>query len=1077
MNSLLLAFLVVPALAAAEPARLSLQLGHGQSVSAVSLSEDGRFLMTFGEDKTNILWDADTGAELRRYGNMPCYPNAGLLLKAKDLFIMAGRSCAGRIAVYQLSTGKQLAYVPAHTGYINRLVLSPDGKLLASAGDDGKVRLWSVGTWTPVRTFSRGDNTMSVAFSKDGALLAAVGGYFSHREGSDYSIRVWEVKTGKERAKFESRIKVDDAAFLPDGRLVTVASRGMYVGPNRYMVSDGGVWYWDIAAGTRTYAAPLAREFEHKYIAALPGGRFLTSSEPIVATKDGGEAFTSSGSPEISEWDPAQPSTSTYRIKDRSIVTSVGIDFKRNGVNHHNGLVNWDHAARRWTLGKGGGVKLVFAPSIQPATDVEVSPLGDRIVSAHHDGAIRFWSFDAAELMRSSASAHIGSASSMRFDPTGRHLVTTGYDNQVLDWDIASVSIKAAHSGKGGTGAAIDSAGARIYAAGADEVLELDAATKAVLRTWKLPTDPQVAGSSSDLLFIEEAGLLAVALPKGDVQLIDVRSGNMRERLKNEGWWSSLAYDPKNGVLAASGKKTITLWELASGKKLRTFQAAEASGMAFSPDGRRIYTAGNLEDALNEWDVATGKHVRRFGSLGGRPALAKVAVFPKGDWLITGSNDGALRLWDARTGTLVAQLYGMNDSWAVLAPDGRFDGDALARKRMHLVRGFAAYPLDAYMDRYFTPGLLEQILSRKAAGKARASSFSLKPPPTSTIAGAADGALLDQDELRVTVSASDQGGGVDEIRLYNNGRRVSAAGSAAGPAATFTVTLARGKNELEAVSFSKDRVQGQTARLTVRRQVAPGVSGAAKLFAAGAGIGAFANSSVQPLRFPPSDAKDIVALLGTKGGAYYSDIKAFTKIDAEATKAGVLLMFQSLEQSSVDDTVVIMLSAHGGLKDGEWLFIPHDWRGDRQTGLSARELAAALAKIPAQHVVLFIDACHSGGALASFGEMQASLRGATARLSRDLGLYVIAASQKEQVAQESGALQHGVLTYAAIEALSGKADADKDNSVSAQELVRYVRWRVPAIGDELSRASGKPMGQMPDIEAIGADFALLPSAP
>lgn len=441
---------------------------------------------------------------------------------------------------------------------------------------------------------------------------------------------------------------------------------------------------------------------------------------------------------------------------------------------------------------------------------------------------------------------------------------------------------------------------------------------------------------------------------------------------------------------------------------------------------------------------------------------------------MTGSNDGALRLWDARSGALAARLYGVGDSWVVLAPDGRFDGDAVARKRMHLVRGFTAYPLDAYMDRYFTPGLLERILSR-AQGGARTSAFVLKPPPVATIEGAEDGAVVDRDELTVTVKAADQGGGVDEIRLYNNGRRVAAGGSAGGPSAAFRVQLARGKNVLEAVAFSKDRVQGQAARLTVRRQVAPGVSGATKLYAAGAGIGDFADPSVAPLRYPPSDARDIVSLLGTSGGSYYEDIKAVTKIDAEATKAGLLRMFKSLEQSHADDTVVIMLSAHGGLRDGEWLFIPHDWEGDRRTGLSARELALALSKIPAQRVVLFIDACHSGGALASFGEIQSSLRGATARLSRDLGLYVIAASQKEQTAQESGALKHGVLTYAAIEALSGKADDNRDGSVSAQELVRYVRWRVPALGDELTRSTGKPMGQVPDIEAIGTDFPLVAS--
>ena len=327
--SLALSLIAVRAFAA-EPARLSLQLGHSEPVSAVSLSEDGRYLMTFGEDRYNVLWDAETGVELRRYGGNPCFPNAGLLLKSKDLFITAGRSCAGHIAVYQLSTGKQLAFIPAHNGNVKSLILSPDGKLLASTGDDGKVRLWSVGTWAPVRTFEREGPTLRATFSKDGSLLAAVGGDGNDRH--DRSIRVWEVKSGKERARLESKVVVGDALFLPDGRLVTAAEMGMYAGPGGRMLFDGGVLIWNLDA-----KEPAARS-QQKYLkfsrlAALPNGRFLTTSaQGLVVNAAGESAFVTSGAHAIAEWDPADVSTSTYALKDPRIVDWVGIEIERNEI-------------------------------------------------------------------------------------------------------------------------------------------------------------------------------------------------------------------------------------------------------------------------------------------------------------------------------------------------------------------------------------------------------------------------------------------------------------------------------------------------------------------------------------------------------------------------------------------------------------------------------------------------------------------------------------------------------------------------------------------------------------------------
>jgi WD40 repeat protein len=118
-------------------------------------------------------------------------------------------------------------------------------------------------------------------------------------------------------------------------------------------------------------------------------------------------------------------------------------------------------------------------------------------------------------------------------------------------------------------------------------------------------------------------------------------------------------------LAAASWDTTMTLWDPATGRKLRTLQNATLlASVMFSPDGRRLAT-GDTEGAVKLWDVATGREILTLGRL---TLDTRVAFSPDGRRLAAGSLSG-WRLWEAASKEEVAAREAREGETA--APPGR----------------------------------------------------------------------------------------------------------------------------------------------------------------------------------------------------------------------------------------------------------------------------------------------------------------------------------------------------------------------------------------------------------------------
>jgi WD40 repeat protein len=137
---------------------------------------------------------------------------------------------------------------------------------------------------------------------------------------------------------------------------------------------------------------------------------------------------------------------------------------------------------------------------------------------------------------------------------------------------------------------------------------------------------------------------------------------------------NSVAFSP-DGKYALSGSvdKTLKLWEVASGKVVRTFagHSDEVNSVAFSPDGKYLLS-GSSDKTLKLWEIASGKELRTF--TGHSNSVNSVTFSPDVKYVLSGSRDKTLKLWEVASGKEIRTFTGHSDTVTSVAfsPDGKY---------------------------------------------------------------------------------------------------------------------------------------------------------------------------------------------------------------------------------------------------------------------------------------------------------------------------------------------------------------------------------------------------------------------
>ncbi len=699
---------------------------------------------------------------------------------------------------------------------------------------------------------------------------------------------------------------------------------------------------------------------------------------------------------------------------------------------------------------------------------------GSRMVTALSDGSLGLWDMDNGRELKRLRGGHKGGVNAIAISEEAGLIVSAGAGGSSQVWKLSSGKKMARLEGG-------ESGAAKAVLISTDGKLAITTYDDGSISLWKTGSGEEIRHFKAFRSSIQAAALrsndtLVVAgSADGKISVWDVESGEKVLAFKaHKGKTRAIAPLANQEHFASTGDDgKIRLWDMETGDEIKSFGGGvPLHALAANHAGDKI-AAGAANGKVLVYDINSGKIIK---TLEGHTSAITALVFGEGDAVVhTAALDGTSRIFSLKKGEELVQIVSSENGWAAFnKKDGTFSGKGDGAEAVSWANDDVSINMDRFSESHLEPGLLAKAAKGEKTsldGRPKLS-VKFKMPPVVAFATPEEDATSDDDDYEITVQAGNLGGGVREIRIYQNGRLVASdmiesVDVEETVSRDFEVKLISGKNEFRVVALSDDLIESRPAKIKIKYT---GAERKSTLHLATIGINLYRNPALN-LNYGVPDAEGLQEFFNSQPLKLFKAVKLHALTDKAATKQAIKAMIKGLKDTEPQDVVIIYLAGHGDTVDGKWYFMPQEItypeRPDhvRAKGISSDELDGWVREVGAQKVVMLMDACKSGAAITATRGFEE--RKALSRLSRATGIHMVAAAGKDQFAAELAELGHGAFTYVLLEGLAGKADASGDKTVSIRELAFYLEDQLPELSEE---TAGVP--QFPVISSVGQDFPL-----
>ncbi len=472
------------------------------------------------------------------------------------------------------------------------------------------------------------------------------------------------------------------------------------------------------------------------------------------------------------------------------------------------------------------------------------------------------------------------------------------------------------------------------------------------------------------------------------------------------------------------------------------------------------------------YDTRSGKLLRQYRGHTG--VITSLAYSPERRYLLSGSRDQTLCVWDLDHDQPLMSLFVAGNDWVAWTPQGYYAASPAGEELMgwHVNNGLDAmasfYPASQFRKTLYRPDVIKRLLQARSLEKALAEAdaalgHASRPtqvaqvlPPQVAITAPANAKLaLSADTLEVHAIAKSSGAyPVTALRLLLDGRPVheglktfpnSRLGEARG---SWTVAVPPGNHRL-IVQADSEVSKGFSEPVEVARTCGNAEPAKGTLYVLAVGINAYPDKQLK-LDCAAPDAQDLSEAFLNHSRRLFREIEPRLLLDGLATRAEIFRELRRLSATAKAGDVAVVFYAGHGKHMSQFYLVPVDANVSTlwdlgQSGIAGEDLRKEMGDLPCT-TILMLDACEADSINDLLHEMVYESR-----------VVVMCGAGKDQAAEEANG--HGHFTRAIVEGMGGQAESSKDGQIGLLELQTYVRQRVL----ELSFGEQEPTIVIPKI--------------